>query len=87
MLCVGCGTSIGSTLVADDTIVPVELGLIPFSKRAMFMTRLTKEARKKLGQKGWQRYAHEAIALLQYVFWPRDTVIGGRQWQASRSPA
>jgi predicted NBD/HSP70 family sugar kinase len=77
MLFVGFGTSIGSALVADDTIIPMELGLIPFSKRATFMTRLTKEARRKLGQKRWQRYAHEAIALLQDVFWPGDTVIGG----------
>ena len=29
MLFVGFGTSIGSALVADDTIVPVELGLTP----------------------------------------------------------
>jgi len=77
MLFVGFGTSIGAALVADDTIVPVELGLIPFTRRATFMTRLTKEARRKSGHKRWQRYVHESVALLQDVFWPRDTVIGG----------
>ena len=77
MLFVGFGTSIGSALVADDTIVPVELGLIPFTKRATFKTRLTKEARKKSGHKRWQKYVHESVALLQDIFWPSDTVIGG----------
>jgi polyphosphate glucokinase len=77
MLFVGFGTSIGSALVADDTIVPVELGLIPFTRRATFKTRLTKEARKKSGHKRWQKYVHESVALLQDMFWPRDTVIGG----------
>ena len=77
MLFVGFGTSIGCALVADDTIVPLELGLIPFTRNARFMTRLTKVARKKLGHERWQGYVHEAVALLQDIFWPRDTVIGG----------
>jgi polyphosphate glucokinase len=77
MLFVGFGTSIGAALVADDVIVPVELGLVPFTKRHRFMTRLTKQARKESGHKRWQRSVHEAVELLQDIFWPRDTVIGG----------
>jgi polyphosphate glucokinase len=77
MLFVGFGTSIGAALVADDVIVPVELGLVPFTKRHRFMTRLTKQARKEYGHKRWQRSVHEAVELLQDIFWPRDTVIGG----------
>jgi polyphosphate glucokinase len=77
MLFVGFGTSIGAALVADDVIVPVELGLVPFTKRHKFMTRLTKQARKEHGHKRWQRSVHEAVELLQDIFWPRDTVIGG----------
>ncbi len=77
MLFVGFGTSIGASLIADDVIVPVELGLIPFTKRHTFMTRLTKEARRKYGQKRWQESVHAAVFLLQDIFWPADTVIGG----------
>src|ERR1700761_7568086 len=50
MLFVGFGTSIGAALIADEVIVPVELGLIPFSRKQTFMTQLTKEARKQNGQ-------------------------------------
>ena len=41
------------------------------------MTRLTKQARKEYGHERWQRSVHEAMELLQDIFWPRDTVIGG----------
>jgi len=65
MLFVGFGTSIGAALVADDVIVPVELGLVPFTKRHRFMTRLTKQARKESGHKRWRRSVREAVELLQ----------------------
>ena len=87
MLFVGFGTSIGSALVADDTIVPVELGLIPFTRRATFKTRLTKDARKKSGHKRWQKYVHESVALLQDIFWPQRHGDRGRQCQAPRPAA
>jgi polyphosphate glucokinase len=77
MLFVGFGTSVGAALVADGVVVPVELGLIPFSRRSTFMSRLTKEARRQNGQKRWQRDVHTAVQLLQDIFWPEDTVIGG----------
>jgi predicted NBD/HSP70 family sugar kinase len=77
MLFVGFGTSVGAALVADDVVVPVELGLIPFSKRHTFMSRLTKEARRVNGHERWQKSVHEAVRLLQDIFWPSDTVIGG----------
>jgi polyphosphate glucokinase len=77
MLFVGFGTSVGAALIADDVIVPVELGLIPFSRRHTFMSRLTKEARRVNGHTRWQENVHAAVALLQDIFWPADTVIGG----------
>lgn len=77
MLFVGFGTSVGAALIAGDVIVPVELGLIPFSRKHTFMSRLTKEARRKNGHARWQEDVHAAVALLQNIFWPNDTVIGG----------
>lgn len=77
MLFVGFGTSVGAALVADGVVVPVELGLIPFSRRHTFMSRLSKAARRADGQERWARAVHKAVALLKDVFWPADTVIGG----------
>jgi polyphosphate glucokinase len=77
MLFVGFGTSICAALVADDVIVPLELGLIPMGGKDIFMTRLTKAARKESGHTKWQKGVHEAVALLRDVFFPEDTVVGG----------
>ncbi len=77
MLFVGFGTSIGGAVVADDVIVPIELGLVSLRNGEPFLKRLTKVARKENGGKKWQRDVEEAVILLQDVFWPEDTVIGG----------
>ncbi|MGV3662557.1 MAG: ROK family protein [Prosthecobacter sp.] len=77
MLFVGLGTSVGAAIVADGVVVPVELGLIPLSRRHTFMSRLSKAARRADGQERWQRAVFKAVALLKDVFWPADTVIGG----------
>jgi predicted NBD/HSP70 family sugar kinase len=77
MLFFGLGTSIGAALVADGVIVPVELGLVPLKSGDPFMVRLTKEARKRDGNKKWVKAALQAIELMREVFWPDDTVVGG----------
>ncbi|HEV7401603.1 MAG TPA: ROK family protein [Chthoniobacteraceae bacterium] len=77
MLFVGLGTSIGAALVADGVIVPVELGLVPLKSGDPFMVRLTKDARKRDGNRRWVKASIQAIELLRDVFWPDDTVIGG----------
>jgi predicted NBD/HSP70 family sugar kinase len=77
MLFVGFGTSIGCALIADDVIVPIELGLVPMGKKDRFMTRLTKAARKEFGHEKWQEGVHQAVALVRDMFYPEDTVVGG----------
>ena len=43
MIFLGLGTSVGATLIADDMIVPLEIGLMPLSKSEAFMHRLSKD--------------------------------------------
>src|SRR6187549_777564 len=50
----GLGTSVGATLIADDTVVPLEIGLMPLSKSEAFMDRLSNEA-LSLGKRRWQK--------------------------------
>lgn len=76
MLFVGFGTSIGTCLIADDVIVPVETGLLRLAKDERFMDRLTKEAFRR-DRKKWQHSVEVAIALLRDMFWPDHVVLGG----------
>lgn len=77
LLFLGFGTSIGTCVIADDTVLPVEIGLIKFSRKERFMDRLSKEALKKDGIKPWLEAVQEAVELLRDVFHPDETVLGG----------
>ena len=77
LLFLGFGTSIGTCMIADETVLPIEIGLIRFSKSDRFMDRLSKEALKEKGVKPWIDAVHEAVELLQDVFHPDETVLGG----------
>ena len=76
MLFVGFGTSIGATLVADDVLIPVEVGLLRLASGERFMDRLTKVAFKQ-DRSAWQQAVTEGVAMLRDVFWPDQTVLGG----------
>jgi predicted NBD/HSP70 family sugar kinase len=77
MLFVGFGTSTGATIVVDDVIVPLEIGMLCLPDGKRFIDRLTDEAKKKRGKKKWLRSVHPAIDMLRDVFKPDDIVIGG----------
>lgn len=77
MLFVGLGTSIGACLIADDRIIPIEVGLLRLSKSTGFADCLCKANRAKVGHKAWERCVWKAMALLRDCFWPDEVIIGG----------
>jgi predicted NBD/HSP70 family sugar kinase len=77
MLFVGLGTSVGAALIADDTIVPLEIGIMRLSKSERFMDRLSKEALNTHGKARWQKAVARALNLLRDVFWPDHIAVGG----------
>jgi polyphosphate glucokinase len=77
MLFLGFGTSTGATVIVDDVIIPLEIGMLRLSRRECFMDRLTKEAFVKDGVKKWRSAAFDAIEIMRDLFKPDDIVIGG----------
>jgi polyphosphate glucokinase len=77
LLFLGLGTSVGAAIIADDTIVPLEIGMMPLSKSEGFMDRLSKEALNSLGKRRWQKSVQRAVTLLHDIFWPDHFQIGG----------
>ncbi len=77
LLFLGLGTSTGTTIIVDDAVIPIEIGLLKLSRKGRFMDRLSKAALKKNGLKTWSNDAQEAVALLQNVFNPDITILGG----------
>lgn len=77
LLFVSLGTSIGASLIADDVIIPIEVGNLRLTKSVTFADRVGKESREELGHKAWEKWVWKAMAQLRHCFFPDQIVIGG----------
>jgi hypothetical protein len=65
MLFLGLGTGVGSTVIADYVIVPLELGRLPYQDGQTLGDVLGRDGMKRLGKTAWREaVASTAIALL-----------------------
>jgi polyphosphate glucokinase len=76
MLFLGLGTGLGSTLIVDGIVEPMELGHLPF-RRATYEDYVGLRGLKKHGKKKWRRYVAEVIGLLAAALEPDEVVLGG----------
>ena len=77
MLFLGLGTGLGSALVLDGVVVPLELGELDYARRQTLEDVLGKAGFKKLGPQRWERVLHKAAAMLQKAFVADYIVLGG----------
>jgi polyphosphate glucokinase len=77
MLFLGLGTGLGSAMVADGIVEPMELGHLPYKKGRTYEDYVGLRGLKRLGKKKWRRYVGVVVKLLQAALEPDDTVIGG----------
>ena len=76
LLFLGLGTGLGSALVADGVVVPMELAHLPY-KHGTWEDYLGVRSLKKRGRKTWEQHVHTAVARLQDALAPDDIVLGG----------
>jgi polyphosphate glucokinase len=76
MLFLGLGTGLGSTLIADGVIEPLELGHLPFRKKT-FEDYVGERGLQKHGRKKWQEAVFETVAQLTAAMEPDEVVLGG----------
>jgi polyphosphate glucokinase len=79
MLFLGLGTGLGSALIADDVVVPMELGHLRHGKRRDYEDLLGKKGFKRLGKKHWRHKVLSAVQGLSDALLPDDVVLGGGQ--------
>ena len=77
MLFLGLGTSLGSTLIVDNIVVPLELGQLPHDRKRSFEDSLGDRGFKKLGAKRWRAAVAETVDLFSRVFVTDYVVLGG----------
>jgi polyphosphate glucokinase len=76
MLFLGLGTGLGTTMIVDGMIQPMELAHLPFRK-ATFEDYVGERGRKRLGRKRWLKAVHETIDALTAALEPNYVVLGG----------
>jgi polyphosphate glucokinase len=76
MLFLGLGTGLGSSLVVDGVLVPMELGHLPYRK-ATFEDYVGARGRRRLGQKKWEKAVLDTVEKLTAALEPDYVVLGG----------
>ena len=76
MLFLGLGTGLGSTMIVDGIIEPMELGHLPFRK-ATFEDYVGGRGHARLGDKRWRKAVLETIEVLVAALEPEYVVLGG----------
>jgi polyphosphate glucokinase len=76
MLFLGLGTGLGTTLIVDGVVEPMELGHLPY-KKATYEYYVGLRGLEKSGQRKWRRHVADVVKLLVAALEPDDVVLGG----------
>lgn len=76
MLFLGFGTGLGSAMVVDGAVEPMELGHLPY-KKATFEDYVGQRGLDRLGKRRWRKHVEDVVAHFIAALEPGDTVLGG----------
>lgn len=77
MLFLGLGTGLGSALVTDQVVVPLELGSLPYSRDETMAERVGAAGLTLHGEDEWQHSVQRILKVLQSAFEADYIVLGG----------
>lgn len=77
MLFLGLGTGLGSALIVDGVIEPMELAHLPYRKGRTFEEYVGAAGLKRLGKKRWRKHVERVIDLLKTAVEADYVVLGG----------
>jgi polyphosphate glucokinase len=76
LLFLGLGTGLGSAMVVDGIVEPMELGHLPY-KKATYEDYVGLRGLEDWGKKKWRRHVADVVARLIAALEPDDVVLGG----------
>jgi len=76
MLFLGLGTGLGTALVVDGIVEPMELGHLPY-KKATYEDYVGLRGLEKRGKKKWRHDVADVVECLSAALEPDDIVLGG----------
>jgi polyphosphate glucokinase len=76
MLFLGLGTGLGSAMIVDGAVEPMELGHLPFRTKT-YEDYVGAAACERLGRTRWRRNVVDVIEFFRTALEPDDVVVGG----------
>ena len=76
MLFLGLGTGLGSTMIVDGIVEPMELAHLPYRKRT-YEDYVGARALEDFGRKAWRKHVEDVVEYLVAALQPDDVVLGG----------
>ena len=76
MLFLGLGTGLGTALIVEGVLKPMEIGHLPY-KKGTYEDYVGRDGLERHGQKKWRRHVADVVERLRAALRPDDTVIGG----------
>jgi polyphosphate glucokinase len=76
LLFLGLGTGLGSAMIVDGIVQPMELAHLPYKKRT-FEDYVGVRGYERLGKKKWRKEVAEVVSRLVAALEPEDVVLGG----------
>lgn len=77
MLFLGLGTGLGSAMIADGVVVPMELAHLPYKKRGTYEDYVGRRGLEGSGKKQWRRDVADVVGRLAVALEAEDLVLGG----------
>jgi polyphosphate glucokinase len=77
LLFLGLGTGLGSAMIVDGELVPMELAHLPYKHGKTYEDYLGLRGLKRLGRRKWQRQVGKVVAELRNALEAEHVVLGG----------
>ena len=77
MLFLGLGTGLGSAMIVDGDLQPLELAHLPWKKGRTYEETIGAQGLLRLGKRKWRERVNEAVGALRQALEPDYVVIGG----------
>ena len=77
MLFLGLGTGLGTTLILDGEVEPMEVAHLPYKRDRTYEDYVGEKGRERRGDRKWRKSVHDVIARLEAAFETDYVVLGG----------
>jgi polyphosphate glucokinase len=77
MLFLGLGTGLGSAMICEETLIPLELAHLPYARGKSYEEYLGEAGYRELGKRAWRRHVGLVAAMFLEAFRVEYIVFGG----------